>query len=59
MIFLTVRVRKNNKADGQMSLFADFNESAIIQEIKTADLGNMTPMKALLYLNELQERLNK
>lgn len=51
--------KKNNKADGQMSLFADFNESAIIQEIKTADLGNMTPMKALLYLNELQERLNK
>ena len=51
--------KKNNKADGQMSLFADLNESAIIQEIKTADLGNMTPMKALLYLNELQERLNK
>ena len=51
--------KKKNKADGQMSLFADFNESAIIQEIKTADLGNMTPMKALLYLNELQERLNK
>ena len=42
-----------------MSLFADLNESAIIQEIRTADLGNMTPMKALLYLNELQERLNK
>ena len=51
--------KKKNKADGQMSLFADLNESAIIQEIKTADLGNMTPMKALLYLNELQERLNK
>ena len=51
--------KKKNKADGQMSLFADLNESAIIQEIRTADLGNMTPMKALLYLNELQERLNK
>ena len=57
--FSDSKSKKNNKADGQMSLFADFNESAIIQEIKTADLGNMTPMKALLYLNELQERLNK
>lgn len=57
--FSDIKSKKNNKADGQMSLFADFNESAIIQEIKTADLGNMTPMKALLYLNELQERLNK
>ncbi len=57
--FSDSKSKKNNKADGQMSLFADFNESAIIQEIRTADLGNMTPMKALLYLNELQERLNK
>lgn len=57
--FSDSKSKKNNKADGQMSLFADFNESAIIQEIKTADLSNMTPMKALLYLNELQERLNK
>lgn len=57
--FSDSKSKKNNKVDGQMSLFADFNESAIIQEIKTADLGNMTPMKALLYLNELQERLNK
>lgn len=57
--FSDSKSKKNNKADGQMSLFADLNESAIIQEIKTADLGNMTPMKALLYLNELQERLNK
>ena len=57
--FSDSKSKKNNKADGQMSLFADLNESAIIQEIRTADLGNMTPMKALLYLNELQERLNK
>lgn len=57
--FSDSKSKKKNKADGQMSLFADLNESAIIQEIKTADLGNMTPMKALLYLNELQERLNK
>mgnify|MGYP000335473464 FL=1 len=57
--FSDSKSKKKNKADGQMSLFADLNESAIIQEIRTADLGNMTPMKALLYLNELQERLNK
>ena len=57
--FSDSKSKKKNKADVQMSLFADFNESAIIQEIKTADLGNMSPVKALLYLNELQERLNK
>ena len=32
-------------------------EALILEEIKNADLSNMTPMKALLYLNELQERI--
>lgn len=45
------------KEDTQMSLFASFEEGQIIEEIKSIDLSNMTPMKALLYINELQERL--
>ncbi len=47
---------KKNEAT-QMSLFASFEEGQIIEEIKNIDLSNMTPMKALLYINELQERL--
>lgn len=42
----------------QLSLFASAEESQVLQEIKDMDLSNMTPMKALLYLNELQERLS-
>jgi DNA mismatch repair protein MutS len=38
-------------------MFATADESSVIEEIKDIDLSNMTPMKALLYLNELQERL--
>ncbi|MGN0395173.1 MAG: DNA mismatch repair protein MutS [Coprococcus sp.] len=41
----------------QMSMFASFEEGQIIEEIKNMDLSNMTPMKALLYINEVQERL--
>ena len=44
-------------SDTQMSFLANPEESAILEEIKNADLSNMTPMKALLYLNELQERI--
>jgi DNA mismatch repair protein MutS len=45
------------KADTQLSLFGSSEESAVIEELKTIDLANMTPMKAMLYLNELQERI--
>jgi DNA mismatch repair protein MutS len=45
------------KADTQLSLFGSSEESAVIEELKTIDLTNMTPMKAMLYLNELQERI--
>ena len=44
-------------SDTQMSFLANPEESAILEEIKNVDLSNMTPMKALLYLNELQERI--
>jgi DNA mismatch repair protein MutS len=30
----------------------------IAAELKAMDLNNMTPMKAMLYLQELKERLN-
>ena len=48
---------KNKDADGQLSLFGNAEESSVVADIKALDLSNMTPMKALLYLNDLQERL--
>lgn len=54
----TKGTRKSKKnEDTQMSMFASFEEGQILEEIKNIDLSNMTPMKALLYINELQERL--
>lgn len=50
------RVKKKD-SDGQMSLFGNVEESSVLADIKALDLSNMTPMKALLYLNDLQERL--
>ncbi len=41
----------------QMSLFPTPAFMSIANELKTMDLNNMTPMKAMLYLQELQERL--
>jgi DNA mismatch repair protein MutS len=48
---------KNKDTAGQMSLFGNAEESSVVADIKALDLSNMTPMKALLYLNDLQERL--
>ena len=48
---------KTQAKSTQMSMFGSFAESQIIEELKLLDLSNMTPMKALLFLNELQERL--
>ncbi len=42
----------------QMSLFSSPVEMSIANELKTMDLNNMTPMKAMLYLQELKERLD-
>ena len=47
-----------NEFDGQMSLFASTEEMNIAAELKNMDLDNMTPVKALLYLQELKQRLN-
>ena len=48
---------KKSDAYEQMSLFSSPVEMSIANELKTMDLNNMTPMKAMLYLQELQERL--
>ncbi len=50
--------KKGNKDNGgQLSLFGNAEESSVVADIKALDLSNMTPMKALLYLNDLQDRL--
>lgn len=51
------RKGNNKDTDGQLSLFGNAEESSVVADIKALDLSNMTPMKALLYLNDLQERL--
>lgn len=43
----------------QLSLFSSPVEMTIANELKTLDLNNMTPIKAMLYLQELQERLKQ
>ena len=48
---------KSKETAGQLSLFENAEESSVVADIKALDLSNMTPMKALLYLNNLQERL--
>ncbi len=53
----TVKGKKKG-ADGQLSMFGNAEESSVVADIKALDLSNMTPMKAMLYLSDLQERLN-
>lgn len=43
----------------QLPLFSSPVEMTIANELKTMDLNNMTPIKAMLYLQELQERLKQ
>ncbi len=47
-----------NDSYEQFSLFSSPVEMEIANELKTMDLNNMTPIKAMLYLQELQSRLN-
>lgn len=51
---------KDSKKQGydQLSLFSSPVEMSIANELKTMDLNNMTPMKAMIYLQELKERLS-
>ena len=56
---IETRDLKEHKANDfeQMSLFSTPTEITIANELKTMDLNNMTPIKAMLYLQELQDRL--
>ena len=49
--------KKQNDSYDQMSFFSSPIEMTIANELKTMDLDNMTPLKAMLYLQELKERL--
>ena len=53
----SLKKKDKNDEDGQLSLFASPEEMSITAEIKAMDLNNMTPVKAMLYLSELKERL--
>lgn len=58
---IETRDMKQEKKDDydQMTLFSSPTELSIANELKTMDLNNMTPMKAMLYLQELQDRLRE
>lgn len=47
---------KEGRAEAAV-LFANPMEQEVVAEIQSLDLSNMTPMKALVYLSELQEKL--
>lgn len=53
------RMKKKKEDNVQLSMFGSQAESELIAELKALDLTNMTPMKALVYLNTLQEKLNQ
>ena len=56
-IKMNEKKEKTNPEYDQLSLFSSPVEMTIANELKTMDLNNMTPMKAMLYLQELKERL--
>ena len=52
------RPRKYDAVDiGQMSLFETVTDDDVIEELKTLDVGNMTPIDALNTIYRLQNRL--
>ena len=56
---VTVAKPKMKEEPKQLSFFANPMEQEVVAEIQSLDLSNMTPMKALVYLSELQEKLTK
>ncbi|MBQ8147859.1 MAG: DNA mismatch repair protein MutS [Lachnospiraceae bacterium] len=56
---VTVAKPKKKEEPQQLSFFANPMEQEVVAEIQALDLSNMTPMKALVYLSELQEKLHK
>lgn len=54
------KIKETRSSDyEQLSLFSSPVEMTIANELKTMVLNNMTPIKAMLYLQELQERLKQ
>ena len=54
------KIKETRSSDyEQLSLFSSPVEMTIANELKTMDLNNMTPIKAMLSLQELQERLKQ
>ena len=54
------KIKETRSSDyEQLSLFSSPVEMTIANELKTMDLNNMTLIKAMLYLQELQERLKQ
>lgn len=49
---------KKKEEPVQLSFFTNPKEQEVVAEIQALDLSNMTPMKALVYLSELQEKLS-
>ena len=53
----SVKTKKKQEESGQLSFFANAEEMSITAELRSMDLNNMTPIKAMLYLEELKKRL--
>ena len=49
--------KKND--NGQLSMFGRTEDISIVAELRNLDLDNITPVKAMLYLQELKDRLTK
>jgi len=51
--------KKSREIEGQLSLFSNEEERSIAAELRSLDIDHMTPVKSMLYLQELKERLQK
>lgn len=54
---VTVAKAKKEQPAEQLSFFSDPKEQEVLAELKSLDVSNLTPMKALIALSELQEKL--
>lgn len=54
---VTVAKAKKEQPPEQLSFFSDPKEQEVLAELKSLDVSNLTPMKALITLSELQEKL--
>lgn len=56
-IKVSTTVKKKEPDTMQFSLFGSVEENEIINDLKSKDISNMTPIDALIYLNEIQGKL--